>query len=137
MRTAPGVLGTCPKIQFQDLSSLLCANKGCSSRPDHRLCLLVLEQRCSSLLEHPSSVVARLGITVAQITIVIAGQRLTPSRCKSPSINGSGPLRSGMRSIDWSRPASAVVDKAVPPKEGRDKVCRLKLVKRNGFALAA
>jgi hypothetical protein len=29
------------------------------------------------------------------------------------------------------RPASAAVDKVVPPNEGRDEVCRLKPVKRN------
>jgi hypothetical protein len=44
------------------------------------------------------SVVARLGITVAQTTIVIADRRLTPLRCKSPGINGSAPLRSGKQS---------------------------------------
>ena len=55
VRTAGRVLpGNLPKIHFQDLPSLY-ASKRCSSRSDHRLCLLVRERPCSSSLRHPSS----------------------------------------------------------------------------------
>ena len=56
VRTAGRVLpGNLPKIQSQDLPSFLYASKRCSSKPDHRLCLLVLERPWSASLEHPSS----------------------------------------------------------------------------------
>ena len=48
------------KIQLQGLLSFLYASKRCSSRPDHRLCLLVRERPCSSSFEHPSSSLLRL-----------------------------------------------------------------------------
>lgn len=55
VRTAGRLLpGNLPKIHSQDLPSLLYASKPCSSRFDHRLCLLVCERLCSSSLEHPS-----------------------------------------------------------------------------------
>jgi hypothetical protein len=44
-----------PKIHSQDLPSFLSASKRCSSRSDHRPCLLVPERSYSSSLEHPSS----------------------------------------------------------------------------------
>jgi hypothetical protein len=56
VRTAGRVLpGNLPKIHSQGLPSFLYASKRCSSRSDHRLCLLVLECPCSSSLGHPSS----------------------------------------------------------------------------------
>src|ERR1700743_1739113 len=51
-RVLPGNLS---KIHSQDLPSFLYASKRCSSRSDHRLCLLVLECPCSASLKHPSS----------------------------------------------------------------------------------
>jgi hypothetical protein len=54
VRIAGRVLpGNLPKIHSQDLPSFLYASKRCSSRSDHRLCLLVLERPCS--VKHPSS----------------------------------------------------------------------------------
>ena len=56
MRTAGQVLpGSLPKIHSQDLPSFLYASKRCSSKSDHRLCLLVLERPCSASLESPLS----------------------------------------------------------------------------------
>jgi hypothetical protein len=56
VRIAGRVLpGNLRKIQSQGLPSFLYASKRCSSRPDHRLCLLVLEWLWSSSLEHSSS----------------------------------------------------------------------------------
>jgi hypothetical protein len=43
------------KIHSQHLPSFLYTSKRCSSRSDHRLCLLVLKRPCSPSLEHPSS----------------------------------------------------------------------------------
>jgi hypothetical protein len=50
-----------PKIHSQNLPSFLYASKRCSSRSDHRLCLLVLECSCLSLLEHLPSSLLRSG----------------------------------------------------------------------------
>jgi hypothetical protein len=46
--------GELVKDSLPDLPSLY-ASKSCSSRSDHRLCLLVLKRPCSASLEHPSS----------------------------------------------------------------------------------
>jgi hypothetical protein len=53
VRTAGWVLpGNLPKIHTQDLSSFLYASKRCSSRFNHRLCLLVLGLPRISIVRH-------------------------------------------------------------------------------------
>jgi hypothetical protein len=74
VRIAGQVLpGYLPKIPSQDLPSFLYANKCCSSRSNHRLCLLVRERPCSSSLKPLSSSFAR---------------QLTPLRYKSLGTHG-------------------------------------------------
>jgi len=106
--------GNLPKIHSQDLPSFLYASKRYSSRPNHRPCLLVLERPCSASLEHLSS-------------------SLLDSESLSLKLSLSLLLNNLLLRVasTLSRPASTVVDRVVPPNEGRDEVYRLKPVKRN------
>jgi hypothetical protein len=75
VRMAGRVLpGNLRKIQFQGLPSLY-SSKRCSSRSDHRLCLLVIERPGSSSLQTPIIAAARVGIAVAPkstVNVVVA-----------------------------------------------------------------
>jgi len=119
VRTVGQVLpGDLPEIHSQDLPSLLYASKHCSSRSDHRLCLLVIERPCSASLKHPSSSLLDSG---------------SPSLKPPSSSLFQNPLLCDARALastvlpswDWVRvastwlwPASAAVDRVTPPSEG-------------------
>jgi hypothetical protein len=131
VRIAGRVLpGNLRKIHPQDLSSFLYASKRCSSRFDHRLCLLVLEQPCSPSLEHSSSSLLdpeSLSLKLPS-SLLIDGLLLRDARAPaSTALPSLGRVRVAST---WSRPASAVVDRVAPPYEGRDAICRLKPLKR-------
>jgi hypothetical protein len=122
VRIAGRVLpGNLRNIHSQDLSSFLYASKRCSSRSDHRLCLLVLERPCSPSLEHSLS-------SLLDSESLIDGLLLRNARAPtSTALPSWGRVRVALT----SRPTFVVVDKVVPPKVGRDEVRRLKPVKRN------
>lgn len=132
VRIAGRVLpGNLPKIQSQGLSSFLYASKRCSSSFDHGLCLLALERPSSSSLEHPESPLldSESLFLKPPSSSLIDGLLLHDARAPaSTALPSWGRVRVASM---WPRPASVVVDKVVPPNVGRDKVCRLKPVKRN------
>jgi hypothetical protein len=78
------LLRNLPKIHSQDLTCPLLLR--CSSRSDHRLCLLVLA-RTSFIIA------AEIKITVAQTTVVVAAGWLVPLRCKILGIHARLCLR--------------------------------------------
>ena len=124
VRTAAGVLvGNFWKIQLQDLSSFLYANKRCSSMAPHGVFFLVLERFCSSSLEQPSSSLKPLSSSL------LAGSL---PRCVTFLVSTVLPCWSMVEGAS-SRigSASLAVDRIVPLDESRDEVCRLKPVKRN------
>jgi hypothetical protein len=134
VRIAGRVLpGNLPKIHSQDLPSFLYASKRCSSRSDHRLCLLVLERPFSSSLENPSSSLLRSGSLSVRPPSSSMLDGSLPRRATVPVSTALlcwGRIR--VASL-WIGSASAAADRVVPLDESWDEVCRLKPVKRNEY----
>jgi hypothetical protein len=126
-RVLPGNLR---KIHSQDLSSFLYASKRCSSRSNHRLCLLVLERPCSPSLEHSSSSLldSESQSLRPPSLLLLDGSLLRDAR--APALTALPSWGWVRLALTWPRPASAVVGRAAPLNEGRDDACQLKLVKR-------
>lgn len=119
VRTAGRVLpGNLPKIHSQDLPSFLYASKRCSSRSDHRLCLLVVERPCSASLKHPSSSLLDSGSLSLKppSSLLFENSLLRDARAPaSTTLPSWGRVRVAST---WLRPASAAVDRVAPPNEG-------------------
>jgi hypothetical protein len=92
VRMAGRVLpGNFLKIHSQDLFSFLYASKRCSSRSDHRLCLLVLEWLCSSSLEQLSSSLLGSGLSLSLklLSLLLLAGSLPP--CATVSVSTALP----------------------------------------------
>jgi hypothetical protein len=119
-----------PKIQSQDLPSFLYAIKRCSSRSDHRLCLLVLECPCSTSLKHPSSSLLDSGSLSLKppSSSLLGGSLLHDARAL---VSTSLPFWGRVHvTSTWLQSAFAV-DRVALPNESWDEVYWLKPVKRN------
>jgi hypothetical protein len=131
VRIAGRVLpGNLPKIHSQDLSSFLYASKRCSSRSDHRLCLLMRERPGSSSLEYPSSSLLRsrsLSLNPPSSSRLDSLLLCEITALASTALPGWGRIR--VASL-WVGLASAAADAVIPLDGSRDGVCPLKPVKR-------
>jgi hypothetical protein len=91
-------LGTCERSTFKTCPlSCMPASAACP------VLTMGYASSCSDASAHPHWNIHHRRcwdqVAVAQTTIIIAAQRLTPSRCNSPAINGSAMLESGIYRI--------------------------------------
>jgi len=121
------LLGNLPKIHSQDLPSFLYTSKRCSSRSDHRLCLVVLEHFCSSSLKQPSSLLKPLSSSLLADSLPCCVTVLASTALPCWSMVERVSSRIGL--------ASAAVDTVVPLDERRDEACQLKPVTKNECCL--
>lgn len=116
--TAGRVLpGNLPKIHSQDLPSFLYASKHCSSRSDHRLCLLVVQRICSASLKHSSLSLLDSGSLSLKPSLSSLFENSLLRDARAPASTALPSWDQVRVALTWLWPASAAVDRVAPPNE--------------------